>query len=177
MLLSSPLVLVYFAAWIICLRSASLNWMLRASTCRCVSFSCLARVSWLLGGFCTAACCACFTKLDVTRVIRLARVARLTRYIDGPMPYASIICIARFRSAARALDLLCLAFRPSAHSSKGISHEIQDSSRKFSVCAQGSSVDSSMILLCLYIFIKCVKGIVIGIFVCCNILFCIAVKS
>ena len=34
-------------------------------------------------------------------------------------------------------------------------HKIQDSSRKFSVCAQGSSVDSSMILLCLYIFIEC----------------------
>ena len=49
-----------------------------------------------------------------------------------------------------------LAFRPSARSSKGIFHKIQDSSRKFSVCAQGSSVDSSMILLCLYIFIECV---------------------
>ena len=32
-LLASPLVLVYFAAWIVCLRSASLNWMLRASPC------------------------------------------------------------------------------------------------------------------------------------------------
>ena len=34
-----------------------------------------------------------------------------------------------------------------------------------------------MLLLCLYIFIEYVKGIVIGIFVCCNILFCIAVKD
>ena len=32
-LLASPLVLVYFAAWIVCLRSASLNWMSRASPC------------------------------------------------------------------------------------------------------------------------------------------------
>ena len=30
-LLASPLVLVYFAAWIVCLHSASLNWMSRAS--------------------------------------------------------------------------------------------------------------------------------------------------
>ena len=30
-LLASPLVLVYFAAWIVCLRSASLNWMSRVS--------------------------------------------------------------------------------------------------------------------------------------------------
>ena len=34
-----------------------------------------------------------------------------------------------------------------------------------------------MILLCFYIFIECVKGIVVGIFVCCNILFCIAEKD
>ena len=33
-LLASPLVPVYFAAWIVCLRSASLNWMSRASPCR-----------------------------------------------------------------------------------------------------------------------------------------------
>ena len=33
-LLASPLVLVYFAAWIVCLRSVSLNWMLRESPCR-----------------------------------------------------------------------------------------------------------------------------------------------
>ena len=33
-LLASPLVLVDYAAWIVCLRSASLNWMLRASPCR-----------------------------------------------------------------------------------------------------------------------------------------------
>ena len=50
----------------------------------------------------------------------------------------------------------CLAFRPSGRSSVGILHTIQDSSRKFSVCAQGSSVNSSMILLCLYIFIECI---------------------
>ena len=29
---------------------------------------------------------------------------RLTRYINGPMPYAFILCIARYPSAARALD-------------------------------------------------------------------------
>ena len=39
-LFASPLVLVYFAARIVCLRSASLNWMSRASPYRCVSFSC-----------------------------------------------------------------------------------------------------------------------------------------
>ena len=36
---------------------------------------------------------------------------------------------------------------------------------------------SSMIFLCLHLFIVCVQGIVIRIFVCCNILFCIAVKD
>ena len=36
------------------------------------------------------------------------RVARLTRYINGPMQYASILCITRYPSAARALDLLYL---------------------------------------------------------------------
>ena len=33
-------------------------------------------------------------------------------------------------------------------------HTIQDSSRKFSVCAQEINGNSSMILLCLYIFIR-----------------------
>ena len=33
-LLASPLVLVYFAAWIVCIHNASLNWMSRASPCR-----------------------------------------------------------------------------------------------------------------------------------------------
>ena len=51
-LLASTLVLVYFAAWKVYMRSVSLDWM--------------------LGGLCTAACHACFTKLDVTRVIWLA---------------------------------------------------------------------------------------------------------
>ena len=32
----------------------------------------------------------------------------MTRYINGPMPYASILCIARYPSAARALDSLSL---------------------------------------------------------------------
>ena len=36
-LLASPIVLVYFAAWIVCLRSVSLNWMSRASPCRRVT--------------------------------------------------------------------------------------------------------------------------------------------
>ena len=43
-LLASPLVMVYFAAWIVCQPSASLNWMSRASPCRRVSFSCRACV-------------------------------------------------------------------------------------------------------------------------------------
>ena len=33
-------VLVYFAAWVVCLRSVSLNWMSRASPCRRVSPDC-----------------------------------------------------------------------------------------------------------------------------------------
>ena len=105
------------------------------------------------------------------------RVARLARYINGSMPYASILRIARYPSFARAFSYLCSAFRPSVRSSGCILHTIQDSLMKFSVCAQGSSVNSSMILLCLYIFIECIQGIVIGIFVCCNIVFFIAVKD
>ena len=66
--------------------------------------------------------------------------------------YAFILCIARYPIAgARAWQAL---FRPSARLSKGILHKIQNSSRKFSVCVQGSSVDSSMILLCLYIYYR-----------------------
>ena len=34
----------YFAAWIVCLLCASLDWMSRASPCRCVSFSCMSYV-------------------------------------------------------------------------------------------------------------------------------------
>ena len=69
------------------------------------------------------------------------RVARLTRYINGPLPYASIPC------------------RPSARSSKGILHKIQGSKEIFGQ-AQGSSVDSSMILLCFfkYIYRVCIRN-------------------
>ena len=42
---------------------------------------------------------------------------------------------------------------------------------------QGSSVNSSMILLFLYIFIECLWGVVIGIVVYYNILFCSAAKD
>ena len=71
------------------------------------------------------------------------------------MPYASIVCIARYPSAAHARLAL---FWPSARSSKGILHTIPDSSRKVSVCAQGSNVNSSMILLCLYIYKVCIRN-------------------
>ena len=97
-------------------------------------------------------CRTCFAMLDVTRVMSsgwlsdyLVRVSRLNRYINGSNPYASILCIARYPSIARDLDLLRSAFMPSARSSKGILHTIQDLSRKSSVCAQGSSANSSTV--------------------------------
>ena len=39
-LLASALDLVYFAAWVVCPRCVSLNWMSRASPCRRVSSDC-----------------------------------------------------------------------------------------------------------------------------------------
>ena len=99
-LLASPLVLVHFAAWIVCLRIVSLNWMSRASTCLHVAFSCRAcvscraHVSLLLGGLCTAACRACFTKLDVTRVIWLAAgLPRACCKTDLIYKWTSSLCI------------------------------------------------------------------------------------
>ena len=81
MLLASPLVLVFFAACIVCLLSASLNWISRALPCRRVSFSCRACVG----------CRACvFIKADdsefATPLIwcskKLKRIVRSTLFAE-----------------------------------------------------------------------------------------------
>ena len=193
-LLASPLVLVYFTARIIvCLRSASLNWM---SPCRRMSFSCRACVGCLVckipllarrtrpkgrqakrarddrvsciqsAVVCVSPDCqAAFARLLVARASPswmssgwqpdyLVRAARLTRYINGPMPDASILCIARYPSVAHALDQLSLGQVRARAKVSCIQFKTRQGN--FSVCAQGSSVNSNMILLCLYIFIECV---------------------
>ena len=64
------------------------------------------------------------------------------------MTYHSTEILKIMTSFVQPLGQLCVSI--------GILHTIQDSSRKFSVCVQGSSVNSSMILLCSYIFIECI---------------------
>ena len=104
-----------FPARLVCLIRASSGWMSRVSPYRRLSLSCLSYVrrlprvcllavgwaspSWLSRERHRAGCHSCFAMLEVTRAIRLAiglpglvRVARLTRYINGSMPSASILC-------------------------------------------------------------------------------------
>ena len=105
-------------------------------------------------------CRACFAMLDVTRVIWL--VAGLPRaccnsdliYTCLMHPYfASQDTLA---SRTRLTSFVQPLGQARARVKVSCMHTLQDSSRKFSVCAQGSSVNFSMILLCLYIFIECI---------------------
>ena len=103
-----------FAAWIVSLLRASLNWM---SPCRRVSLSCLsyerrlscvclltvrrASPGCLLRERHRTECRACNSPCWMLRASSgwlpdyLVRVARLTSYIKGSMPYASILCMHR----------------------------------------------------------------------------------
>ena len=60
-------------------------------------------------------CHSSFAVLGVTRILWLeclVRVARLPRYINGVMPYASMLCIARYPSVARnQAKVSCIQFK------------------------------------------------------------------
>ena len=115
-LLASPLVLTYFATWIVGLLNASLNWMSRASPYVVACHSAVVRASAVVRV--SPDCQAAFARLLVARASPcwmsrassgllpdyLVHIARLTSYINEPRPYAFILCFAIYPCAARALD-------------------------------------------------------------------------